>query len=136
MNDFTLDPRLDSDTIKIADLDLCELRLMNDARWPWLILVPRLENAIEWHELFTDQRQDIDFEISNVAGILKSLTGCQKINIASLGNVVRQLHIHVIARNEGDSNWPGPVWGFGEKKPYKPEQADHLIETIREQLGV
>jgi len=136
MNHFKLDPRLEGDTIKIADLDTCELRLMDDSRWPWLILVPRLEGAVEWHELFTDQRQDIDFEISNVASILKSLTGCQKINIASLGNVVSQLHIHIVARNEGDPNWPAPVWGFGEKVAYKPEQSAQLIETIQEQLGV
>jgi len=136
MNHFKLDPRLEGDTIKIADLDTCELRLMDDSRWPWLILVPQLEGAVEWHELFTDQRQDIDFEISNVASILKSLTGCQKINIASLGNVVSQLHIHIVARNEGDPNWPAPVWGFGEKVAYKPEQSAQLIETIQEQLGV
>ncbi len=136
MNHFKLDPRLEGDTIKIADLDTCELRLMDDSRWPWLILVPRLEGAVEWHELFTDQRQDIDFEISNVASILKSLTGCQKINIASLGNVVSQLHIHIVTRNEGDPNWPAPVWGFGEKVAYKPEQSAQLIETIQEQLGV
>jgi len=136
MSNMKLDPRLVEDTIKIADLDMCELRLMDDSRWPWLILVPRLERAVEWHELFTDQRQDIDFEISNAASILKSLTGCQKINIASLGNVVSQLHIHVVARSDGDPNWPAPVWSYGEKVTYKPEQSAQLIETIQEQLGV
>lgn len=136
MSNFKADPRLDGDTIKIADLDMCELRLMDDARWPWLILVPRLKEAIEWHELFTDQRQDIDFEIANVAGVLKSITGCEKINIGSLGNMVRQLHIHVIARSEGDANWPGPVWGFGEKQRYEADQAKSLIETIRQEMGL
>ncbi len=130
MTSFSLDPRLDADTIFVASLDTCELRLMNDARWPWLILVPRLEDAIEWHELFTDQRQDIDLEISQAAGILKALSGCGKINIASLGNAVRQLHIHVIARADGDPNWPGPVWGFGIREPYSDGKEEELIAMI------
>lgn len=136
MNQFNLDPRLEADTIKVTDLDMCELRLMDDARWPWIILIPRIDNALEWHELFTDQRQDVDFEITHAAAILKSITQCEKINIASLGNIVRQLHIHIIARNEGDENWPGPVWGFGERQPYDINNAKVLIEHIRREMDV
>ena len=136
MAQFILDERLKSDTHHVASLDICELRLMDDARWLWLILVPCVENAVEWHELFTDQRQDIDMEIANVASGLKGLTSCEKVNIASIGNVVRQLHIHVIARSKGDDNWPGPVWGFGERKPYSEDARTMIIQTVRETLGL
>ena len=136
MSEFELDERLERDTIPVASLDFCELLLLNDNRWPWLILVPRLENAVEWHELFSDQRQDLDLEISNVAAVLKAMTECEKINIASLGNMVRQLHIHIIARNAGDDNWPGPVWGFEDAVPYSEDGADQLIDVLRTHLGI
>jgi len=134
MTDFTLDPQLAADTIHVHSLDTCELLLLNDTRWPWLVLVPRIENAVEYHELFTDQRQDIDLEVANIAAILKAKTGCGKINIASIGNTVRQLHIHVIARNEGDPNWPGPVWGHGTKTPYTNEQSEKFIQNFLNDL--
>lgn len=134
MTEFTLDPQLKADTLHVKSLDACELLLLNDKRWPWLILVPKIENAVEWHELFTDQRQDIDFEIANVASLLKAITGCEKINIASLGNSVRQLHIHIVARNEGDPNWPKPVWGFGDREPYQTQVSESLIETLQTEL--
>ena len=135
MSAFTLDNRLQSDTLHVASLDTCELLLMNDCRWPWLILVPRIEDAVEWHELFTDQRQDIDLEISYVAGVLKSVIQCEKINIASLGNMVRQLHIHIVGRSQGDPNWPGPIWGFGERKAYPEDGEQELINLIRTEIG-
>lgn len=134
MSEFNLHPQLAADCLHIKSMDTCELLLLNDSRWPWLILVPRIENAVEWHELFTDQRQDIDLEVANVASVLKGLTGCEKINIASLGNMVRQLHIHVIARSEGDANWPGPVWGHETATSYRDEAAKNFIETLRETL--
>ena len=115
---------------------MSELRLMNDSRWYWVILVPQIEDAVEWHELHTDQRQDIDFEIANVASVLKGLTDCEKVNIASLGNVVRQLHIHLVARNNGDPNWPNPVWGFGEANPYDEDDADEIIRSFRGALDL
>ncbi|MGI9351694.1 MAG: HIT domain-containing protein [Rhizobiaceae bacterium] len=133
---ITLDARLGSDTLPIAQLTLCELRLMDDARWPWLILVPQIESAIEWHELFSDQRQDIDFDIANVAAVLKAYTECEKVNIASLGNAVRQLHIHVVARGEGDPNWPAPVWGFGKRVPYSHDMAEGIIQNIQNLLDL
>ena len=136
MTDFIMDAQLEADTFSVASLDTCEIRLMNDARWPWLILVPRIADAVEWHSLFTDQRQDIDLEISNCAGVLQSLTNCEKVNIGSLGNMVRQLHIHIIARSKTDANWPGPVWGFGEREPYKEGAEEELIGKIRNELGV
>ena len=133
---FELDKQIAKDTFPVASLDTCELRLMNDSRWPWFILVPRIDEACEWHELFTDQRQDIDFEVANVASALKAVTGCEKINIASLGNMVRQLHIHIIARNSGDANWPGPVWGFGEPGSYDDTTSEELIQAMANALGL
>ena len=134
MTEWMLNETLAGDTVYVGSLSICDLLLMNDARWPWLILVPRIPDAVELHELYTDQRQDIDMEIAYVAGVLKELAGCEKINIASIGNIVRQLHIHIIARNEGDANWPGPVWGFGTKKPYEADLAEQFTTTLRNQL--
>ena len=133
---FELHPQLEADTIYIASLDTCELLLMNDSRWHWLILVPRIEEAVEWHELFTDQRQDIDFEIANTASALKAVSGCEKINIASLGNMVRQLHIHIVARYSGDANWPGPIWGYGERAPYSAEQLQSFVSNLQHSMGL
>ncbi|MEM7214294.1 MAG: HIT family protein [Pseudomonadota bacterium] len=131
---FSLDRQLKADTLPIAELASCELLLMNDSRWPWLILVPRIENAVELHELFTDQRQDIDFDVANSAAALKAVSGCEKINIASLGNAVRQLHIHVVARSDGDPNWPGPVWGFEERLPYTNDLETGIIQNMQNML--
>ena len=131
MSRFSIDPRLLEDTIEVMSLGCCDLRMMNETRWPWLVLIPRIDGAIEWHELFTDQRQEIDLEISRVAGVLKALTGCRKINIAAIGNMVPQLHIHVIARTDGDPNWPGPVWGYGRREPMEEQQKKLMSADIR-----
>lgn len=133
---FEIDEQLEADTLRVGSLGLSELLLMNDSRWFWLILVPRIEDAEEWHELHTDQRQDIDFEIANVAAVLKGMSSCKKVNIASLGNVVNQLHIHIIARNEGDDNWPGPVWGHGQKVPYNEDAAQQIVEVLQAHLDL
>ena len=130
MSKFEIDSRLENDTILIASLECCDLRLMNDQRWPWLVLVPRIDGAVELHELKVDLRAVIDSEATLAASILKQLTNAEKINIATLGNIVRQLHIHVIARNTGDPNWPGPVWGFGERQPYPSQEQNRMIEQV------
>ena len=99
---FALDARLDADSEPLMWLGLCELRLMNDRRWPWLILVPQRAGIEEMHDLTPLDQAMLTFETNMVAQALKSVTGCTKINTAALGNIVRQLHVHVIARNEGD----------------------------------
>ena len=104
---------------------------MNDARWPWLIIVPSIADSVEWHELEDKSGQLIDQDVRRAAKALKQITNCEKINIASLGNMVRQLHIHIVARDTGDPNWPNPVWGFGEKIVYEDEDAQDLIEKIK-----
>lgn len=135
MSDFKLNERLEADTHLVCELENCSLRLLDDARWPWFVLVPRIAGAEEWHDLTKGQRIMIDDEVARVAVILKKLTGCEKINIASIGNMVRQLHIHVIARNEGDANWPGPVWGFGERQSYMAENASSFIKAFKREFS-
>lgn len=134
MINFTYDPRLAGDTLSVIALQLCDVRLMNDARWPWLILVPRIAGASEVHDLSASGQIMLAKETALVARALKDFTTCEKINSAAIGNIVRQLHVHVIARSESDANWPGPVWGFGAKVPYEPEAAAGLIEALKTRI--
>ena len=134
MKQFELDKRLDADTFSVAPLGLCELRLMNDKRWPWLILVPRRAGLSEIHDMTPLDQTMLTFEAAMVSQALKNATQCHKINTGALGNMVRQLHIHVIARNEGDAGWPGPVWGHGTRAPYAEKDALRFIEAIRTAL--
>ncbi len=132
MHDFVLDKRLRADCHFVCDLRLSRLLLMNDSRWPWLILVPRIKNSAEVHQLSKDRRTLLEVETCATAQMLHDITRCTKINTGALGNIVRQLHVHVIARHEGDANWPGPVWGFGERQPYQGEKDKAFIRQIRD----
>lgn len=131
MPEFHLDSRLAADTVAVAELRLCDLRLMNDARWPWLVLVPRLGGAVELHDLSDGEQQSLLRETVMAGRALKAVTGCEKINTGALGNIVRQLHVHVVARNPGDPAWPGPVWGQGPRTPYDPSQIEGFSKTFR-----
>lgn len=137
MNDtgFLLDPRLEADTFPVIDLALASVRLMDDARFPWAILVPRRPGLSELIELEGSSRATLTAEIDHVSRALKALTGCDKLNVAALGNQVRQLHIHVIARFTGDPAWPGPVWGVGERRTYAAPQAMLTVARLRAALG-
>jgi diadenosine tetraphosphate (Ap4A) HIT family hydrolase len=132
---FVLHPTLAGDTLPVASLEASELRLMNDARFPWCILVPRLPEVTEWHHLPGDTQALVTSEINRVGGWLETLPGVTKINIGALGNRVTQLHIHVLGRHPGDAAWPDPVWGHGNPEPYSPEAADRLIEQLRQSLS-
>lgn len=131
---FSLDARLAADTAVIGDLPLSRLLLMNDARWPWLILVPRRPAISEIIELSREDRSILMDEISACSALLKTLAAPHKINVAALGNVVRQLHIHVLARFLEDPAWPKPVFGFETAVPYDPQSRDMLAVRIREGL--
>jgi diadenosine tetraphosphate (Ap4A) HIT family hydrolase len=131
MTPFRLDERLKNDSLEIGALDLCQLRLMNDCRWSWLVLAPMRAGAVEIHGLAGGDQITLAQETALAASILKQLTGCEKINSAALGNIVRQLHVHVVARSAGDPNWPGPVWGFGQRVPYSPEALALVTERLR-----
>jgi diadenosine tetraphosphate (Ap4A) HIT family hydrolase len=134
MRAFKIDGRLEADSRMVSTLGLCQLRLMNDRRWPWLLLVPQRPKVEELFQLSPLDQTLLTFEAGETARALKQVTGCSKINVATLGNQVRQLHVHVIARNPGDAAWPGPVWGVGKAEPYDTNSANALIEAIVKEL--
>lgn len=125
---FSLDPRLAADTHPVGDLALCSVLLMDDARFPWLILVPRRPGLSELTDLAPEEAGLAFEEIRLAVGVVQALARPDKVNVASLGNVVPQLHIHVVARFRSDPAWPGPVWGVGERKPYPPHARAALLE--------
>jgi diadenosine tetraphosphate (Ap4A) HIT family hydrolase len=123
------DPQLAADSAFVTALGLSDLRLMNDSRFPWLILVPRIE-ATEIIDLPALDRTRLLDEIVAVSTALRDVTRCYKLNVAALGNLVRQLHIHVIARFTTDAAWPRPVWGIGERVAYNAADRDRLAGHI------
>lgn len=125
---WQLDPQLADDTHPLASFELCDLRLMDDANYPWLVLVPRIGGARELIDLPDAARLRLMHEIDRAARVLKHVYTPYKLNVASLGNMVEQLHVHVIARDQGDPAWPAPVWGRVTRRPYTPEQ---LAESAR-----
>src|SRR5690348_4039681 len=129
MASFTTDPKIAADSLMLVPLGLSDVRLMNDARFPWLILVPRVD-VTEVIDLESDDRIRLLNEITEVATALRTATGCDKLNIATLGNVVSQLHVHIVARFKTDPAWPKPVWGSGEPVAYAPAARDKLIGKI------
>jgi diadenosine tetraphosphate (Ap4A) HIT family hydrolase len=131
---FELDPRLAQDSQLLAQGPLSQLRLMDDLRFPWLVLVPRLPGACEWLDLELPQ-QGLLLEELNAAGTaLRTWQPCDKLNIGALGNIVRQLHVHLVARREGDAAWPGPVWGFGSMQRTSAAQAEQRLTQLRDRL--
>ena len=130
MNDFTLHPRLKSDTAFVADWTLSRVLLMNEARYSWLVLVPRRAKITELFELARADREMLMEEAAGAARILKEVCGATKINIGAVGNLVSQLHVHVVARNPGDPAWPGPVWGHSPAVSYEPDAREALIAKI------
>ena len=134
MQNFILDPRLEADTTLIADWALSRVLLMEDARFPWLVLVPRRASASELHDLSHAERLVLIEEIARGGRGLAGLTGVSKINVGALGNIVPQLHVHVVARKQSDAAWPGPVWGHGAAIPYEGEARDALISQLRQAL--
>jgi len=135
MTDFILDPRLAADSVFIADGPLSQVRLMNDARFTWLLLVPRVPDASEWLDLDGNQQRLLLAEINQVGNLVRAQAGVQKLNIGALGNIVRQLHVHLVGRHEGDAAWPGPVWGSGPALRFGSESLGERIEAWRQQLG-
>jgi diadenosine tetraphosphate (Ap4A) HIT family hydrolase len=127
---FALDSRLQQDTLTIGDFPLCRLLLSNDASYPWLILVPRRDDISELFQLDVADQQQLWQETTALAELLKDLFDADKMNVATLGNVVSQLHMHVIVRKRDDAAWPAPVWG---KHPARPYSAEH-VAAIRERL--
>jgi len=127
---FVLNSRLAQDTLAMGDFPLCQLRLMNDANYPWFILVPRREEVSELFQLDATDQAQLWQETVSLAEVVKDTFGADKMNIATLGNMVSQLHVHVIARRRNDAAWPAPVWGHSAASPYGEAQ----IEAVRQRL--
>jgi diadenosine tetraphosphate (Ap4A) HIT family hydrolase len=135
-NAWTLDPRLAQDSIALGDLPLSRVLLMNDANYPWLILVPRRPDLIELIDLDNSGQATLMIEIARAARALKDISLCDKLNVAALGNTVRQLHVHVIARRQGDPAGARPVWGAVAARPYPAAERERLAAALRGALGL
>lgn len=129
---FTLDARLEQDTWLIGDLPLCRLLLSNDSNYPWFILVPRREGISELFHLDDSDQQLMWRETTELARVLNELFGAHKMNVATLGNVVSQLHMHVIVRYRTDAAWPAPVWGKLPAKPYAEAQVSEIRSKLKQ----
>lgn len=132
---FALDPRLQQDALPIGDFPLCRLLLSNDANYPWFILVPRRENISELFQLDDRDQQQLWKETTALAETLKDSFDADKMNVATLGNVVSQLHMHVIVRKRDDAAWPAPVWGKHPARPYTEGQVTAIRERLRMALA-
>lgn len=132
---FDLHPRLAADTVEVLQLPLCTLRLMDDARFPWLILVPMRAGVRELHALAAAERSQLMDEIVRCSQALEAVCAPDKLNVGALGNLVPQLHVHIVARRIDDAAWPGPVWGSGAALAYEAPVRTALIEKLRGALS-
>ncbi|WP_343350723.1 HIT family protein [Pseudomonas sediminis] len=132
---FALDSRLQQDCLVIGDFPLCRLLLMNDSNYPWFILVPRREEVSELFQLDADDQRQLWQETTLLAETLKDIFAADKMNVATLGNVVSQLHMHVIVRRREDVSWPAPVWGRHPAQPYNEQQAGQVVDKLRSVLA-
>ena len=131
---FELDPRLAADTVVVGETPLCRVLLMNDARYPWLILVPRRDDITEPFGLSETDQAQLWQESMRLGEAMKAHFAADKLNIAALGNQVAQLHVHHIARFHADDAWPGPVWGVASAVPYSDAASDALLGELRNLL--
>jgi len=131
---WSLHPQLAADTVPVCDLALSRLLAMNDANFPWLILVPRRAGASEIIDLGAEQSLLMD-EIALVSRTLKDETRCDKLNVAAIGNVVPQLHVHIVARRKDDAAWPKPVWGAVPRRDYEAAALERLVAAIQRRMG-
>jgi len=131
---FVLDSRLQQDTLLIGDFPLSRLLLSNDSNYPWFILVPRRANIVEVFELSAEDQLQLWRETTALSQLLKGAFNADKLNVAALGNVVSQLHMHVIVRHRGDIAWPAPVWGKHPAQPYTDSQFSSIKERLRQVL--
>jgi diadenosine tetraphosphate (Ap4A) HIT family hydrolase len=134
MADWSLHPQLDRDTANLGDLPLSRVLVMDDANYPWVILVPRRANITEVVDLDEAEQTQLMAEVTRVAGALRTVTACHKLNIAALGNAVPQLHVHVIARFRTDAAWPKPVWGVVPARAYTHVELEKFVAALRQKL--
>lgn len=131
---FELDPRLEEDTVLIGEFPLSLLLLSKDANYPWCILVPKREDVFEIHHLAEDDQHQLIQESCRLAEVMASVFDADKMNVAALGNQVRQLHVHHVARFEGDPAWPNPIWGVKPYSQYTPEHLEDRLVHLRTAL--
>jgi diadenosine tetraphosphate (Ap4A) HIT family hydrolase len=130
---WSLHPQLAADTVPVCDLILSRLLAMNDANFPWLIVVPRRVGVSEIIDL-GDEQAALMNELSLVSRALKDETRCDKLNVAAIGNIVPQLHVHVVARRKDDAAWPKPVWGVMPRLAYAADAMERFVAAIRERV--
>jgi len=129
---FSLDTHLERDGIRVAESEHYLLNLANDCRFPWLVLIPKVENARDTFDLSEAQQIDVSLLSNRIGQLMMDAFDGDKFNIASLGNMVPQLHIHLIVRHQGDAAWPGPVWGVGDAEPYGEPQLKSALKQLEE----
>ncbi len=130
-----LDARLEADSVFLAEGPLSQVRMIDDTRFPWLLLVPRVADAVEWIDLDGAQQRLLLAEIHRVGSLLRDAPSVEKLNIGALGNIVRQLHVHLVGRHEGDAAWPAPVWGFGAMQRHDATLLAGKIDAWRARLA-
>jgi diadenosine tetraphosphate (Ap4A) HIT family hydrolase len=128
---WSLHAQLERDTVPVGDLAVSRLLAMNDATYPWVVLVPRRLDAVEIIDLDAPEQSRLMAEIVEASAALKRLTQCDKLNVAAIGNVVPQLHVHVVARRKDDPAWPHPVWGAAPARPYAADDMQRFIAALR-----
>ncbi|PZU72790.1 MAG: diadenosine tetraphosphate hydrolase [Brevundimonas sp.] len=130
MSQFRPDPAFEAGSVAAAEWPLCHVRLQDDARFPWLILIPRVEGAVELADLSAEQRAALMEETVRAGALVQRLGPVEKLNVGAIGNVTSQLHVHVVGRRRDDGLWPDPVWGRGPAVPYDPAERARLLEKI------
>lgn len=130
MPEFRPDPAFETGSVAAVEWPLCHVRLQDDARFPWLILIPRVEGAVELADLSAGQRAALMEETVRAGDLVRGLGPVEKLNIGAIGNVTAQLHVHVVGRRRDDALWPDPVWGRGPAIPYDPAERARLLGVI------
>jgi diadenosine tetraphosphate (Ap4A) HIT family hydrolase len=133
---WSLHPQLERDTASLGDLPLSRVLVINDANYPWVLLVPRRENIVEIIDLNEVEQAQLMTEITRVSRAVREVTNCDKLNVAALGNMVPQLHVHIIARFRTDPAWPKPVWGAVPPKDYNREDLHSFANPLKAKIWV
>ena len=136
MSEFAVDPRILADSVAVGDLTLCHVRLMDDARFPWLLLLPRRAGLTELTDLAPSDLTIAMEEVRLASDALKAELPFAKLNIAAIGNVVSQLHVHVIGRSPGDAAWPDPVWTYRPRQPRADGESGRIAGLLQCRMGV
>lgn len=134
MSDFCLHPQLATDTLEVGNLTLCKVLLMNDSQYPWLVLVPQRADIREVYELSSEDQALLWQEVGQCGQTLMQMHEGFKLNIGALGNMVPQLHIHVIVRQQNDPAWPGPIWGVKPAVAYSDEALNSSLTALKSTL--